>query len=270
MRTVVCTAVILTALGQAHARTATVSGVIKAPGDRSHCSRFAKAYWAFEVPNLPHLPCRPRLNGYIVTLNLWQAKRARTSKGYAVKLYGVQFKPRILIIPKDAQSYDVTIENQDRYKHQIFSPDAPRLGRELIAPNGNRTIQFDKLSPLQEGHLQMFRLRCRFFPHMQGAVAFTRSTAFAVANRRGGFRIRRVPTGKYVLRVYHWGQKVYEKPVTVGKRGANVTVKLGAEAEPAKPRPRTPEARPRENPRKAQAADKKPERKKRRRRRRRR
>ena len=145
-------AVLATAPGPpAFARSVTVSGLLKAKGDRSHCAGFANAYWSFEVGDLPHLPCKPRLTGYLVTLNLWQTKRAPAPKGYSLKLFGVRFKPALLMIPKDAQAYDVTIENQDRYKHHIFSPDAGRLGKELIPPNASRTVRFDQLSPLQDG-----------------------------------------------------------------------------------------------------------------------
>lgn len=208
------------------AHGATITGTLKAKASLAHCARSQKAYWSFEVESLPHIPCRPRLTGYLVTLDLWQVKGAPTTRSHALKLSGFAFSPDLLVIPKDSQAYEVTVTNEDRFAHKIFSPASKELGRELISPNESRTLKFEGLSPLPEGQVQVFPMRCERFPHMLGAVVFVRSTAYDVVDPHGRFRIKNVPKGTYTLRVFRFGQQVSEQKVTVGRKPVNIDIDL--------------------------------------------
>lgn len=229
----------------ARPRLGVVQGRILVPRSRKGCRISQRAYWEFTVPNVTPPSCRPMVRGYLVTLDAWDPKAAKrmfrkATKGGSsprMRIYGVDFRPSLLLVPKEEQSYQVVFSNQDRFIHEIHSPDKPGDDGQVVAPDGSVTLSFDRLKPLDRGDVQVFRVRCKRFPHMRGAVVFVRSTALARPTRSGAFRIR-VPQGPHVLRVWHDGKKVAERKVTVGRRPIEVTIDL---------RPRKPvrAARPR-------------------------
>ena len=229
------TATLLVFLSPHHAgarrRKATVRGILKAPRNKAQCSPPKKAYWSFEVPNLPHPPCRPVYQYYLITLDTWDAKRAKKLSGGerknpVVTLKGVDFAPKLIVVPKDAQSYDVTLRNTDRFKHAIYSPKHKGIGVERIESSTSSTVRFESLPALSKGAVHFIPLKCKLFSHMNGGVAFVRSTAYAVVGPRGRFVIRRVPRGEYTLRVWRKGQKVHERKIKVGRRGARLDLDL--------------------------------------------
>ncbi|MCD6499147.1 MAG: hypothetical protein J7M25_12725 [Deltaproteobacteria bacterium] len=226
--------ILLVSAPTAHARTAFVRGQILAAPDRSTCRPPVKAYWSFQVPNLTAPLCHPGIRGYLVTIDQWDARRAKAMmakarhgrSGPTIDLYGVRFKPSILMIPKENQSYDITFINRDRFTHEIFSPNASSAGSTVIPPDGTGVLHFSGLAPLDDGTIQTFTLRCRRFAHMQGTVAFVHTTASVLANRGGAFFITRVSLGSHVLRVWYHGRKVHEQTIQVGRRGVTLTVDL--------------------------------------------
>ncbi len=208
-------------------------GRILVPRSQKACRSVQKAYWQFTVPNVTPPSCRPEVGGYLVTLDEWDPKVAkrmwrRATKGGTsprVRIYGVSFVPRVLLVPKEEQSYQVVVTNQDRFLHEVYSPDKKGDEGQVVAPDGSLTENFDGLRPLDAGEAQFFRLRCKRFAHMRGAVVFVRSTALAVTGPTGRFRIP-VSQGRHLLRVWHDGKKVAERTVTVGRRPSDVTIDL--------------------------------------------
>jgi len=216
------------------ARTAFVRGQILADQNRSSCQPPVKAYWRFQVANLTAPPCRPGVQGYLVTIDQWNARQATAMMAKArhgrsgpnIDLYGVLFRPAVLVIPKENQSYAVTFINRDRFIHEIYSPNASSAGVAVIPPEGTGVLHFSGLAPLQDGTIQAFSLRCRRFPHMKGSIFFVHTTALAFPNRAGVFTIKHVSMGKHILRVWYRGRTVHERTVHVGRRGLTVTVDL--------------------------------------------
>ncbi len=218
---------------QARSKPGLVQGRILVDRSKLECPTPRKAYWQFTVPNVTPPSCRPRMTGYLVTLDEWDPQTAKrmmrkATRGGAtptVRIFGVDFVPSILIVPKEGQSYKVVFNNQDRFIHEIYSPDRPENSGEIVAPDGSASLDFDGLVPLQTGEVQGFRLRCRRFPHMKGLVLFVRSTALARVDGSGRFRIR-VGQGRHMLRVWYEGKKIAERSIDVGRRTPDVTIDL--------------------------------------------
>lgn len=262
----------------ASARKTRVVGRIKLPKSKLECGEIEKAYWAFEVPDLPHPPCRAGMHGYLVTLDHWDAKRAKKLSGGrtnpSIKLHGVQLEPRMLVVPKESQSYDVTITNTDRFGHEIYSPGNDKLGTETINPSTSRTVRFDSLPAVERGAVAYYPLRDKSFSHVEGGVAFVRSTAYSKVDRSGRFLIKRVPSGTYALRVWHRGKKIHQQEIKVRRRPVRMTIDLRpekqkkAEGEPARKKEADEKADESEKPRRKRRRRRRRRRRKRRRRRR--
>ncbi len=227
----------------------TLRGLVRAPGDRSHCRTPAFAYWVFTVPNVTPPPCRPRLVDYLVTGDEWDGKvaegmlRKLGAGGIEVKIHGVRFEPRVLVVPKDAQSYEVTFQNRDRFFHEVLAP-GNKVSSLAVPPMGSATLEFPDLPPLGTGEVRWFRLGDRWFPHMRGAVVFVRSTALAVPDPAGRFSLRLAP-GDHVLRLWHRGRLVAKRKVTVRRRTKPVIFEVGPKAQKARPKERTAPRQPR-------------------------
>lgn len=215
----------------ARRRNSQVNGILNAPKSKGQCTTPETAYWSFGVPNLPHPPCRPIYWSYIITLDHWNEGDARKLRGDSrenptVTIKGVDFNPKIIAIPKESQSYEVTIRNTDRFKHEIYSPEVKKLGTEVIESSVSSTMRFASLPSLAKGEVYYVPLRCKLFDHMRGGVAFVHSTAYAIVGPRGRFSISRVPHGKYTLRVWKKDKKIHEKEITVGRRGVSLKLNL--------------------------------------------
>jgi hypothetical protein len=262
--------VLVCANGPARARKTRVTGRIIVSKTQTHCSRVKYAYWMYEVPDLPHPPCRKGLHSYLVTLNKWNSKRAakllrNKDKTAVVKLHGVQLEPRMLVVPKEGQSYEVTITNTDRFRHQIFSPHPKHkdVGSGILEPGSSTTVRFESLPAVEEGKVAYVPLRCRRFGHIKGGVAFVRSTFYSRVGARGRFSLPRVERGTYVLRVWNRGKQVHKREIKVRRRTLRVKIDLRPEEEKQKAKKK---ATPRPDKNKKQS-DKKRRRRRRRRRR---
>lgn len=212
--------------------TASITGTLKSSRDldlKDQCATPETAYWSFGVPGLSHPPCRPVYAKYIITLDHWnqeEARKALSGKDLTIKLEGVDFKPVLTVIPKEGQTYHVTIRNTDRFRHAIHSPENKNIDTEIIESGTAASMKFSSLPSLDRGEVLYYPLRCKYFDHMRGGVAFVHSTSYAVVGPQGRFSIQRVPPGKYRLKVWRKGEKIHEKSITVDRRGLRLDLNL--------------------------------------------
>ncbi len=212
--------------------TAMITGTLRASRDldmKDQCAPAETAYWSFGVPSLPHPPCRPVYSKYIITLDHWNPKDARkalSGKDLTIILGGVDFEPPLIAIPKEGQSYYVTIRNTDRFRHGVYSPGNKNIDVEFIESGTASTMKFASLPSLKRGEVLYYPLRCKYFDHMRGGVAFVHSTSYAIVGPRGHFSIPRVPPGKYTLRVWRKGETIHEKSITVDRKGLRLDLNL--------------------------------------------
>src|SRR3954462_907644 len=70
----------------------------------------------------------------------------------------------------------------------------------------------------------VIRLACDIHPHMRGYVVVSPTPWVKVCSREGRFRLKDVPEGRYVLRVWHEMGEPLQKEVTIGGESENLGV----------------------------------------------
>jgi len=106
---------------------------------------------------------------------------------------GGAFSPRTLSVPVGTT---VTFLNRDRVYHSVFSVSpARRFDLGKYAPGEGRQVALAAPGPIQ--------LFCDIDPNETGFVFVTPNHASARPGSRGEFAFRKLPPGRYTLRVWH-------------------------------------------------------------------
>jgi hypothetical protein len=103
------------------------------------------------------------------------------------------FDPHLLVVPVGAV---VAFPNHDPFFHNVFSLfEGKRFDLGLYEAGSTRDVHFDKA-----GISYIF---CNIHPDMSAVVVALDTPYYGISDRQGQVVIAGVPTGKYVLRVWH-------------------------------------------------------------------
>jgi plastocyanin len=103
------------------------------------------------------------------------------------------FDPHLLVVPVGAV---VAFPNHDPFFHNVFSLfEGKRFDLGLYEAGSTRDVHFDKA-----GISYIF---CNIHPEMSAVVVALDTPYYGISDRQGQVVIAGVPTGKYVLRVWH-------------------------------------------------------------------
>ena len=138
-----------------------------------------------------------------------EKKLARKAAPASILQEGGAFHPRTMCVPVATA---VTFLNQDRVYHNIFSvAPARRFDVGQYGPRETRRVTFDAT-----GAVQLF---CEIHPVELGFIYVTPNHAYARPNSDGGFRLPKLPPGKYTLRVWHPTFGTTTKDIEMPARG---------------------------------------------------
>ena len=103
------------------------------------------------------------------------------------------FDPHLLVVPVGSV---VAFPNHDPFFHNVFSLfEGKRFDLGLYEAGSTRDVHFDK-----PGISYIF---CNIHPEMSAVVVALDTPYYGISDRQGQVVIAGVPTGKYVLRVWH-------------------------------------------------------------------
>ena len=103
------------------------------------------------------------------------------------------FDPHLLIVPVGSV---VAFPNRDPFFHNVFSLfEGKRFDLGLYEAGSTRDVHFDKT-----GISYIF---CNIHPEMSAVVVALDTPYYGISDRHGQVVISGVPSGKYVLRVWH-------------------------------------------------------------------
>jgi len=104
-----------------------------------------------------------------------------------------RFDPVVLVVPAGSV---VDFPNLDPFFHNVFSMfDGKRFDLGLYEKATSHSVTFDR-----PGICYVF---CNIHPEMSAVVVVTGSPYYAVSDRAGKFSISNVPTGRYLVTVWH-------------------------------------------------------------------
>jgi len=129
------------------------------------------------------------------------------------------FEPHLLIVPVGAA---VEFPNRDPFFHNVFSLfEGKRFDLGLYEAGTARDVHFDRA-----GVSYIF---CNIHPEMSAVVIALDTPYYAVTDRRGEIVIPNVPSGRYVMHVWHQSSPPdalngLTRPVTLSRAGSSLGV----------------------------------------------
>jgi plastocyanin len=129
----------------------------------------------------------------------------------------LKFIPHVLPILVGTR---VAFPNSDAIRHNVFSPTANSKFNLGTYPRGSTMYRvFDKPGAVT--------LLCNVHAEMSAYVVVLETPYFAVTDKTGGFTLRDVPPGKYVLKTWHAKAKPATMEIEVSESGIrNITFEL--------------------------------------------
>jgi plastocyanin len=123
-----------------------------------------------------------------------------------------EFTPHVLALPAGAT---LDIVNGDKVFHNVHARESERNAFNYAMPVPNHVIP----KPLKQPGL--LRITCDVHPWMRAWVDVLPTSAFAVTDEAGSYKISNLPAGKYTVRLWH---------ERLGEKDQQVEVKAGATA----------------------------------------
>jgi len=112
---------------------------------------------------------------------------------YRVVQHNKRFEPSLLVVPVGSI---VDFPNLDPWFHNVFSLyRGKRFDLGLYQAGSQKSIRFDRPGPSY--------LFCNIHPEMTGVILAVDSEFFGASDKAGHYSIAGVPTGKYMLHVWH-------------------------------------------------------------------
>jgi plastocyanin len=129
----------------------------------------------------------------------------------------LKFMPHVLPILVGTR---VAFPNSDAIRHNVFSPTANSKFNLGTYPRGNTMYRvFDKPGAVT--------LLCNVHAEMSAYVVVLETPYFAVTDKSGGFTLRDVPPGKYILKTWHAKARPATMEIEVSPGGIrNITLDL--------------------------------------------
>jgi len=120
---------------------------------------------------------------------------------------GCQYKPHVLALQANQK---LSVVNSDETTHNIHPN--PNNNREwnMTQPHG---------MPLEQSFAReeiAIPVKCNVHPWMKGYIAVLKSPYFAVSDKKGGFEIKDLPPGSYVITAWQEKLGIQTQKVTVG------------------------------------------------------
>ncbi len=117
----------------------------------------------------------------------------RPTQHFRITQQDKKFHPNFLVVP---QGSIVDFPNLDPWFHNVFSQfRGKRFDLGLYQAGAQRSVTFDKAG--------VSYLFCNIHPEMTAVVVSVESNYYAVSDKSGHAQIPNVPTGRYVLHVWH-------------------------------------------------------------------
>jgi plastocyanin len=130
----------------------------------------------------------------------------------------LKFVPHVLAITVGTK---VAFPNSDITRHNVFSPDnTQNLHLGVYSQGEIKYKVFDKAG--------VVTLLCNIHAEMSAYIVVTETPWRAISDAAGNYTIPDVPPGRYVLRVWHEGQKTQTLDITVANddlKGVNFDLK---------------------------------------------
>lgn len=129
----------------------------------------------------------------------------------------LEFLPHILAIPIGAT---VDFLNNDKVKHNIFSPDnvADKFDFGYYQPGDKRSHTFTKPGSAA--------LLCNKHDEMSSYVYVCESHLFTRTDKKGNYEIKNVPAGDYEVKVWHKKLRPFKKDIAVSGEGMDLDLTL--------------------------------------------
>ncbi|MDY0002345.1 MAG: hypothetical protein RBU30_13700 [Polyangia bacterium] len=178
----------------------------------------SRAYWSFGVDDLqtrrPPLPW----GEIVVFLDLWEEEALPDRVPSELVLEGAEVAPPLLVLPRTSDAIVVAFRNEDGLSYQFKSQDHAELRSLIIPPKARENVKMEGIPHLSSGKpFERYRIETVTKPQLRAEILMLRSTAFAKPSAEGQFSLAKLSAGKRVLKVYHRGVILLEKPVEVGR-----------------------------------------------------
>ena len=128
-----------------------------------------------------------------------------------------RFEPHVLAVPAGSV---VDFPNLDPFFHNVFSMfDGKRFDLGLYEAGASHSVTFDR-----PGIVYIF---CNIHPEMSAVVVVTDTPHYAISDKAGKFSISNVPSGRYLLNVWHERGKPevasdFPRQVTISQENASL------------------------------------------------
>jgi plastocyanin len=170
------------------------------------------AAWPATVPGRVELSASKEHSGVVVWLEpATTAAPPATSRTVSMAHRHKTFVPHVLAVRTGST---VRFPNLDAFFHNAFSNyDGEIFDIGLHPPGSSREVTFHRPG--------LVRLFCNIHPTMSAVIVVLDTPWFAVSDAKGAFRILGVPSGEYLLKVFHEralpaALEKLERPVMVG------------------------------------------------------
>jgi hypothetical protein len=198
--------------GSAHAGT--LKGTVKMP-DGARSTRLYQGYWRLENGIVPVQNSGGAKAETVVVLENLKGK-APAARTVTVEIGGLDARPRLLVLGPGSV---VEIKNTGKMRHELSTPDAPKvMPIEALPPGATRRQRFDTVG----GYV----IRDSEYPHIMVSVIVVDSPYYSTLDEKGGFSIASVPDGKASLKVWTRGHWATEQEVDPGSVKDELTVRV--------------------------------------------
>jgi plastocyanin len=119
----------------------------------------------------------------------------------------LKFVPHVLPV---LAGTTVAFPNSDEVRHNVFSPGPPRFDLGTYPQKKTTYHLFDKPG--------IWTMLCNVHAEMSAYVVVTETPYFAKTDKDGKFVLKDVPTGQYMLRIWHEKAKPATVSIEVGDR----------------------------------------------------
>jgi hypothetical protein len=192
--------------GVTPAHAGTVKGSVKLP-EGSRSTRLFQGYWRVENGNVPVQNAGGAKAETVVVIENMKGK-SPSARTVTVELGGLDARPRLVVVGPGSV---IEIKNTGKVRHELSTPDAPKLmAPETLMPGNMRRQRFESVGG--------FVIRDNEYPHIMISVIVADSPFFAALDEKGNFSIPGVPDGKANLKVWTRGRWAAEQEIDTSSK----------------------------------------------------
>lgn len=161
------------------------------------------------VKNKKGEPVKDRSNVVVYLKGVPNALPDMSKVVHKIRQKDKQFRPRLTVVLKGST---LEFPNDDRIDHNVFSLSrAARFDLGLYRSGKSKSVKVKRTGVID--------VYCNIHPQMSAKIVVLDTKYYAITDKRGRFRIDKVPPGKYKIVAWHARGRLWKGKVEISKGG---------------------------------------------------